>query len=94
MYNSSTLLSIIETNNNNIQLITDEADSSTTSTTNNTLSKQLPLVEYLTRKNFEDEFSSLIINSTCSSTHFVTSFVTDSKKKKMIQPSNSTLTNR
>lgn len=91
MYNSSTLLSIIETNNNNIQLITDEADS--TPTPNNTLSKQLPLVEYLTRKNFEDEFSSLIINSTCSSAHFVTSF-SDSNKKKLIQPANPTLTNR
>lgn len=86
MYSSSTLLSIIETNNNNIQLMTDETD--------NTLSKQLPLVEYLTRKNFEDEFSSLIINSTRSSAHFVTSFVSESNKKKLIQPANPTLTNR
>ena len=90
MYNSSTLLSIIENNNNNMQIM---ADKEMSQSVENTLSDQLPMLEYLTRKNFEEEFSSLIMNSTHSSANFVTSFTSD-KKLKSIQPINSTLTKR
>lgn len=43
------------------------------------LVKNLPSVEYITRKNFEDEFSSLIINSTKNSSEFMTSFNVNKK---------------
>lgn len=58
------------------------------------LVKNLSSVEYVTRMNFEDEFSSLIINSTKDSNEFLTSFIENKNTKKINLYNQSETTNK